>query len=75
MQFTLIGRTVNLAARVQTLTRQYGVDILVTRAVRDRLDPRFTLEELPATEVRGIAEPVAIYAALGFKQDPAMLPR
>jgi len=66
MQFTLIGRTVNLAARVQTLTRQYEVDILVTRAVRDHLDPRFTLEELPATEVRGIAEPVAIYAATGF---------
>lgn len=70
MQFTFIGRTVNLAARVQTLTRQYGVDILVTDAVRDQLDPRFTLKELPPTEVRGIAEPVAIYAALGFAQAP-----
>lgn len=70
MQFTLIGRTVNLAARVQTLTRQYDVDILVTGSVRDALDPRFMLEELPATEVRGIAEPVAIYAAVAFGEAP-----
>jgi len=69
MQFTFIGRTVNLAARVQTLTRQYDVDILVTSAVREQLDPRFVLEELPPTEVRGIAEPVAIYAAEGISSD------
>jgi class 3 adenylate cyclase len=59
---------VNLAARVQTLTRQYEVDILVTSSVRDHLDPRFRLRELPATEVRGIAEPVAIYAAVDFDE-------
>jgi hypothetical protein len=36
------------------------------------LDPRFQLRELPATEVRGIAEPVPIFAADGF--DPATRP-
>ena len=66
IQFTLIGRTVNLAARVQTLTRQYGVDILITSAVQEHLDQRFLLNPQPATEVRGIAEPVAIYSAVGF---------
>lgn len=67
MQFTFMGRTVNLAARVQTLTRQYGVDVLVTRDVAEKCDPRFRLRELPATPVRGIEEPVAVYAAVGFE--------
>jgi class 3 adenylate cyclase len=55
MQFTFVGRIVNLAARVQDLTRKFQVDILVTRAVKDTLDRRFALRELPATPVRGIA--------------------
>jgi adenylate cyclase len=67
MQFAFVGRIVNLAARVQDLTRQYEVDILLTRAVQEELDPRFSLRELPATPVRGVAEPVAIFAAEGFE--------
>ncbi len=67
MQFAFVGRIVNLAARVQDLTRQYEVDILLTRAVQEELDPRFDLRELPATPVRGVAEPVAIFAAEGFE--------
>lgn len=62
MQFTFVGRIVNLAARVQDLTRQFEVDILLTRAVKDTLDPRFELRELPATPVRGIAGEVEIFA-------------
>ena len=67
MQFAFVGRIVNLAARVQDLTRQYQLDILLTRAVQETLDPRFKLRELPATPVRGIAEPVVIFAAEGFE--------
>jgi class 3 adenylate cyclase len=44
------------------------VDILVTRELRETLDPRFVLRELPPAEVRGIAEPVAIYAVEGFQE-------
>jgi adenylate cyclase len=57
---------VNLAARVQGLTRVHGVDVLVSDAVRRALDPRFALRELPARELRGIAEPVATFALEGF---------
>ncbi|MFT4570285.1 MAG: class 3 adenylate cyclase [Hyphomicrobiaceae bacterium] len=70
MQYTVIGSTVNLAARVQAETREHEVDILVTKAVRDGLDPRFSLEELPAATLRGVAEPVVIYAAKDFTDSP-----
>jgi len=66
MEFTVIGRTVNLAARVERLTRTHDAAVLVTDAVRAQLDPRFRLELMPATAVRGVAEPVATWAVMGF---------
>ncbi len=65
MEFAFVGRTVNLASRVQDLTRDFGVDILITDEVRETLDPRFRLTPLPATKVKGIADPVAIYSVQG----------
>jgi adenylate cyclase len=65
-QFAFVGRTINVASRVQDLTRVHGVDILVTDEVRERLDPRFVLRSLPPAEVRGVAEPVGIHAVIGF---------
>ncbi len=62
MEYAFVGRTVNLAARVQSLTRIHGVDILVTEAVREQLDPRFVLTPMPPESVKGIAEPVVTYA-------------
>jgi adenylate cyclase len=69
MQFAFVGRIVNLAARVQDLTRSFQVDILLTRAVKDGLDPRFALRELAPTEVRGIAGPVEIFAVDGIARE------
>jgi adenylate cyclase len=62
MEYAFVGRTVNLAARVQSLTRTHQVDILVTEALRAELDTRFVLAPMPAESVKGIAEPVVTYA-------------
>src|SRR4029453_8357628 len=62
MEDAFVGGTVNLAARVQTLTRVHQVDILVTEAVREHLDPRFVLSLMPPEAVKGIDEPVVTYA-------------
>jgi adenylate cyclase len=62
MEYGFVGRTVNLAARVQGLTRTHRVDILVTEALRPDLDARFVLAPMPAETVKGIAEPVVTYA-------------
>jgi class 3 adenylate cyclase len=61
-EYAFVGPTVNLAARVQALTRIHQVDILVTEALREQLDPRFLLERMPVEVVKGIAEPVVTYA-------------
>jgi adenylate cyclase len=62
MDYDFIGHTVNLAERVQALTRLHGVDILVTEAVRKELDERIVLEAMPAHRVKGVVEPVVTYA-------------
>jgi len=64
-EYTVVGPTLNMAARVQTLTREHGHDILLTESVREQLDPRFELAAMPAVPVKGITEPVVTYAVLG----------
>lgn len=66
VEFTVIGSTVNLAARVEHLTRRHAVDILITSAVREVLDARFRLRALPPAAVAGISAPVATYAVDGL---------
>lgn len=67
-EFTVVGGPVNVAARVQDLTRSLDADILLTETVKHRLDPRFATRALTAATLRGIAEPVPIFAADGLRE-------
>jgi adenylate cyclase len=67
VEYGLFGATVNLAARVENLTRALDVDVLVTEAVRAVLDRRFRVRAMPPSAVRGIAEPVPTWAVDGFE--------
>jgi class 3 adenylate cyclase len=65
-EYTFIGRAVNLAARLQALTRIHRVDILVCEALRAELDPDFILAPMPAEPVKGFTDPVVTYAVRGL---------
>jgi adenylate cyclase len=67
MEFTVMGDVVNIAARVEGLTRHHQVDILVTDEVRDRLDERFILRELPAVSVKGKTDPIRTWLVVDFQ--------
>jgi class 3 adenylate cyclase len=62
IEYDFVGRTVNVAARVQSLTRIHQADILVTEALSAELDARFVLTPMPPEMVKGIADPVVTYA-------------
>ena len=66
MEYDVIGRTVNVASRVERLTRTHGVDILVTEATRAALDGRFRLRPMPPVAVKGIADALPTFAVEGF---------
>lgn len=69
MEYAFVGRTVNLSARVQSLTRTHDVDILLTEAVREKLDPNVRLQPMPATSVKGIEKPVVTYAVVDWPEE------
>lgn len=64
MEYAFVGRTVNTAARVQTLTRVHDCPILITNAVRENLDPHVPLRAREPTSVKGIREPLATWEVL-----------
>ena len=53
-EFTVVGRHVNLASRVEGLTRRHGKDILITEAVEGDLDPSISLAKQPPRPVKGV---------------------
>jgi adenylate cyclase len=59
-----MGDTVNLGSRLEGLTKQYGVDIIVNDRTT-QLVPDFTFRELDLVRVKGKNEPVAIFEPLG----------
>lgn len=69
MEFAIVGRTVNIAARVQDLTRDLEAEVIVTEAVASHLDPRFELRPLPDTRVKGVEAPLRIHALVRLRDD------
>ena len=64
LEFTAIGSTVNIASRIQGLTKTVDQPLLVTEAVRERSSDSFVFEELPPQEVRGIEGRAVIFAVM-----------
>jgi class 3 adenylate cyclase len=65
IEFTVIGDTVNTAARVEAATRETGDDVLVTEVTRELLPPdRFAFEERPPMPLKGKREQVRLCALI-----------
>jgi adenylate cyclase len=62
LSYALVGDTVNLASRLQGLSKEFDADILLSSVTAASLGPEFRLRPLPATEVKGKSEPVRILA-------------
>jgi adenylate cyclase len=69
LEFTVIGDTVNVAARVERLTRETGDTILLTEATRCLLDGKVRLEPRGEVPLKGKSDPVPVYSPVGIDAD------
>jgi class 3 adenylate cyclase len=65
LTFTLLGDTVNLAARLEQLNKEYGTRILVSHSTREACGEQFVFQDLGSVAVRGRSD-----AAIVFSVDP-----
>ncbi len=76
LNYTVVGDGVNLAARLEGLTKPDALDaeIIAAESTIQRAKRRFQVRALGATAVRGKAEPVAVYAVTGIADEKAARP-
>ena len=68
MDYTIIGDAVNLASRLQDLTKEYNVSIIASGATLDRAVRSYDLRPLGTTEVRGRSQQTELFEVLGLNQ-------
>ena len=64
MEYSALGDTVNLASRLEQLTKLFDEPIVVSEATRTRLGDAMGFKQLAAAPVKGIAAPVNTFAPM-----------
>jgi adenylate cyclase len=70
MEFTAIGDGVNLGSRLESVSKQYGCDIIISDNTYKPCQNQVWARELDFIRVKGRNEPVAIYELVGLRTDP-----
>jgi adenylate cyclase len=65
LDFTVIGPAVNMASRLEALTKQLGKTVLLSHAFADFVKDDFDLEKVGEHPVRGFNDPIELFAYHG----------
>jgi adenylate cyclase len=70
LNYTVLGDTVNVAARLEGLTKEYGKPIIIGESTARSVAAHFVLRALGEVPVRGRAEALQLYAVEGDDLGP-----
>ena len=74
LEYTVIGDTVNLAARLETTTKDYAVGILISDATASLLGDGYTVRALGDVKVKGKMTKSRIFTVTQMKQQEGETP-
>jgi adenylate cyclase len=66
MEFTVLGDGVNLAARLESSTKQYGCDILVGQTAYELTRNDFVFRRVDNAKFKGKTAPIEVFTPLGL---------
>jgi adenylate cyclase len=69
MNYTVLGATVNLAARLEGLNKNYGTSILVSESLKQRVADRFCFRSVDRIRPKGFAEAFEIHELISERTD------
>ncbi len=61
MEYTAIGDTVNIASRLESITKEQGCPIIISEATAEDIGNQIPTRKVAEVTVRGAAQPIAIY--------------
>ncbi|MDX1959758.1 MAG: adenylate/guanylate cyclase domain-containing protein [Leptospiraceae bacterium] len=70
LQYTVIGDTVNLSSRLESLNKEFGTDIIISSNLYEKVKDKFKFVKLEKVKVKGISLSQVAYAVLGEIDDP-----
>ena len=70
MDYTVIGDGVNLSARLEGVTKEYGCDIILSESTYQLCRDRVWVRQLDKIRVKGKNQAVTIYELIGDRQNP-----
>jgi len=68
MEYTIIGNTVNTGSRIESSTKAFGSDLLVSDTVLEKVGDSFLTEYAGSAEVKGRSEPLKLHKVRGYKK-------